>query len=67
MKSLPETLFVSIRKGLTGEYFVSHERPGDAVEGDGPTIVGKYTLVTTAEVRKRSTWKPSGSSKEVEI
>ena len=48
----PKTLY--IRREVDGDtvYFVSFTDELEAIEGDGPTDVASYTIVSTRRVRK---------------
>ena len=54
MKVLPKSLFV--REGKDGDetYYLAYTFPQDAIEDDGPTLVGTYELVEEQRFVKRA-------------
>lgn len=57
LRKLPEFVFVSIREPGEDEFLDCRLKGIDAVEDDGPTLVGTYKLVETNELAKRVTSK----------
>jgi hypothetical protein len=50
---LPKTIYVRMEDDGDGGYFpAAYDSLDAAVDGDGPTVVGFYTLASTDKVRK---------------
>jgi len=53
MKKLPEFVFVTWHDEGDDEWLSASAKSNDAIEDDGPTIVGTYQLVETNKLTKR--------------
>lgn len=52
---LPKLIFISEHKENDGTVWLQADRlPLDAIEGDGPTVVGTYQLVEKRTLKKNS-------------
>jgi len=54
--SLPKRIYVAERTERTSDpYLVAERTPGEAIEDDGPTVIGTYELVSTEKMAKKAT------------
>ena len=53
MKKLPEYLFVAWQDASDESWLSANAVASDAIEGDGPTVVGTYKLVEKNKLSKR--------------
>jgi hypothetical protein len=60
MKKLPQTVYVAWREaiGPGDSYLIAEQSREDAIEDEGPTIVGTYRLVEQTELRMVVEQKP---------
>jgi len=53
--NLPKTVYVSWRTEGSGDAYLTAElTPEEAIEDDGPTMIGVYRLVETKKFAKRA-------------
>ena len=54
--SLPKRIYVAERIERTSDpYLVAERTPEEAIEDDGPTVIGTYDLVSTTKLMKKAT------------
>lgn len=53
LKKLPQFVFVAVREPGEEEFLACETNAQDAIEDDGPTLVGTYKLVEVNRLTKR--------------